>query len=191
MATCRDIITRALRKIGEVSEGQPAANAYAATNALATLQAWYEDGFNGGMFGRFSEVIATEDYEAGEFERIRKDAAITVTIPDAITDDETGEERPPVDLCPIAVVEDGADPQYSLYDAIAGAWVRLDGLTLDSDAPLSTRGADGLACVLAALIADEFGGKVGQITVSRATHFRMALVSRHAAARRVVEYEFY
>lgn len=191
--TVRQILTRAARKIGQATEGQPAPTAYDMDNLLGTLQAWYESSINGGLFGQLVDVFKDEAYTAVEFDRVRKDAAVTITIPDTITDPDTGEERAPLDLCPIVVTYPGqADyPQLNVYDADVGDWVRLDGLTLDSDAPLSGRGANGLAALVAALAMEEQGLQPGRVTVSQALGFRMNIASRHGSARRAVDYEYF
>lgn len=191
--TVREVLTRAARKVALASEGKVAPEAYDIENLKDILFAWYEGSINGGLFGALVDVAKDAAYTAEEFERVRKDAAVTITIPDTITDDETGEDRPPLDLCPIVVTYPGQAgyPQLHIYDADIGDWTRLDTLTLDSDAPLSGRGADGLACVVAVQAMEEYGFAPGRLTIARAARFRFALLTRFASARRPVAYEFY
>jgi hypothetical protein len=191
MATCRQIVTTALRKLRVVGEGNPAPVAYDAQSGLEILKGWYLSAVNGGLFGRMTEVVATSDYTAKEFERIRKDDVLTVTLPTTVTDTISGLTRAPIDLAAVVVTEDGEDAIHNLYDAALGSWVVLDDLTLDSVAPLSTRGPDELACHLAMLMADEFGGTVGQVTLSRAGRFIIQISYRNASPRRAVDHEFY
>lgn len=191
--TVRQILTRAARKIGQATEGQPAPVPWDMDGLLEILQAWYESSMNGGLFGQLVDVFKDEAYTAAEFDRVRKDAAVTITLPDTITDADTGEERAPLDLCPIVVTYPGqADyPQLNVYDADVGDWVRLDGLTLDSVAPLSGRGANGLAAIVAALKIEDHGLEPGRVMTSQALGFRMNIASRHGSVRRAVDYEYF
>ncbi len=186
MATCREVITDAARKVGEVSEGRPAPTSYTADNLLAILQAWYEQSVNTGMFGRLNDVLATVDYTAKEFDRIKASDGVTVTIPDTFSD--CGRARPPLDLALVVIA--GASPEYHLYDSNVGDWVRLDGLTLDSLAPLSLRGRDGLASVLAAMVLEDYGQEPGPIIMARAGRFITTISQRDASQRREVDYEY-
>jgi hypothetical protein len=193
MATCRDIITRALRKLNEVHEGQPAPTAYAAKNALAGLQGWYDGAMATGLFGRLSDVTVADAYTAKEYERIVNTtvADVVVTLPDTIVDAETGDTRVPLDLVPVIVINPVAGPLSYIYDRMLGQWVGLNALTLDSEAPLSRRGADGLACLLAVVMSDEFSGAVGAATTARARAFLASISQRNSSVRRTVEYEYF
>lgn len=192
MATCRDIITSAMRKLRQLPSGD-SASADEADDGLTALQAMYLSWVGQGLFGRLTDVIKDAAYTAEEWERVRKDAAVTITIPDTITDDATGDERAPYDLALIEVIypTDGTR-QISLYDANLGVWVRLDSLTLDSDAPLSGRGEHGLACALATYWADEFGIElVGPATARSATNFRLQLSYKVGVQRRSNQAVYY
>jgi hypothetical protein len=193
MATVRQIITAALRKAGVVSEGQPAPNAYDTQNALYLFQGWYDASMASGLFGRLEDVIIEDDYEAGEFERITNtsDADVTVTLPATITDDPNSAERVPLDLCPVVVVDPGADPLNYIYDGIVGDWVSLNDLTLDSVAPLSQRGQGGLSSVLAVLMSEELGYTVGPATLGSAQKFLTTIAERRSSPRKVTEGSFY
>jgi hypothetical protein len=194
MATCRKIVTAALRKTGVVGEGQQAPPAYDAQVALETLQNWYLGAVAQGLFGRLCDVIIDADYEAGEFERISNPtgATATVTLPSTVVDDCTGETRVPVDLCPVVQTSaEATEPQISLYDGQLGHWVSLNGLTLDSEAPLSTRGPDGLSSLLATALAEEYGRQASPINMARAARFLATLSQRNVSQRRAVAYEYY
>jgi hypothetical protein len=185
--TCRDIVHLALRKIGVLRAGKnPTAGE--AADVLASLQGFYNDYAT--TIG-LTDVLVTEDYEAKEFERVFADAAsnVTITIPETIEDADTGDDRQPKDLALIVVAigQAGQEVRY-LYDGNAGAWVSLNGLTLASNAPLASRGSDGLACCLAELIADEFGGVVGPVTMRSAARFRSGLTHRFSTAHDAAEY---
>lgn len=189
MANCRTVTTAALRKVGVVNEGQRSAPQYESQVALETLQGWYFAAMAQGVFGRLTDVTVEADYEADEFERITNisGAAVDVTLPETI--DDCGTERLPVDLCPVVVVDPGVEPLNYLYDAVVGDWVSLNDLTLDSEAPLSTRGPDNLACLLAVALADTHGYPIGAITVNRAASFISSLTQRNNSQRRVVGYD--
>lgn len=190
MRTCRQVITTALRKLGVVGAGRRAPTAEDAADALEVLLAWYSGAVSSGMFGRLADVTTEAAYEAKEFERITILGAdeVEITLPITITDDPLCDDRPPVDLCPVVIV--ATEPLNWLYDGAIGDWVALYGLTLDSDAPLSSRSGDGLACVLAVQLADEFGGQVGEITATRAAGFLSSLRTRNNSPRRSVDYDY-
>ncbi len=191
--TVRQICTRAARKIGASNEGRQSPAPYDIEVLADYLIGWYPQALEEGTFGRLNDVYESADYTAEEFDRVRKDAAITVTIPDTIDDAVTGETRVPLDLAPIVVTYPGETgyPQLHLYDATEGDWVRLDGLTLESTAPLSSRSPDGLACVVAMGIMEERGQEPGPATQRSAGRFLAGLSQRNASARRTVDYEYF
>jgi len=103
MATCRQTITTALRKLGIVGRGRATPSADEAVNGLAVLQAGYNHLFSEGKFGGWKEVIATGDYTAKEGDRIIK-GAYTITMPTTVLDCFSGETRPPLDLSAVMVI---------------------------------------------------------------------------------------
>lgn len=191
--TVRQVCTRAARKIGASSEGQIAPVAYDIVVLKDILTSWYMASVDAGTFGALTDISKAEDYTANENERIRLDAAVTITLPTIIAGLCEPQPRTPHDLSQVVVTYPGQDgyPQYNLYDASQGAWVRLDGLGLDDAAPLSGRGADGLASVIAVLVMEERGIEPGPLTLSRAARFRLSLSSRHGAERVPVAHTFY
>lgn len=180
METVRDLIKAGMRKAGVLASGRDPKAAELA-DGLDVVQGLYDGWATNGMFGCLTEIIATEDYEAREGERVRADTGVTVTLPTTIT--ECGEDRTPYDLAMIVVVQDGAS-QVSIYDAFAGAWVRLDGLTVDTVPPLMRRDRDGLSCCVAVAYVDEFGGNIGASTANKAASFRVSLSMRSGNAYR-------
>lgn len=148
MTTCRDAITRALRFLSVVSEGQPAANAYDAQNGLEALKNVYLEFISGGRFGPIADVRVSADYTANENERVIKTTTLTVTLPTAITtvdDCGTSVTRAPYDRS--VVIEAAA--YTHLYDADLAAWQTIETLTLDSDLPLGRRYFLDLAALIA------------------------------------------
>ena len=188
MSTCQEVINTAYRELGIIGDGQRAPSAEQAVDGLEALQSWYIERANGGTFGRLTDLYKSEAYTAKEFERIRKDAAVTITIPTTITDDPNTDERTPHDMALIVVLYQSL-AQYSLYEATVGAWSRLDLLTLAGTAPLSTRGLNGLACCLATSIAAQHGYDIHPRTVRKADAFMATLTARYASPRRVTEIE--
>lgn len=188
MATVRRVATAAARKIGVSSEGQPTLQPYDMDVGLEILSGIYDHMMATGDFGRLTDVKVEADYTAKEFERITNTTAtdVTITLPATIEDVcVEGDERIPYDLCPVVVVDPTTGvPSNYIYDAIVGDWVALFDLTLDSEAPLSTRGMDNLACVLAAAWADERGGQVGELTRARAATFFSTIRQRNGSDRR-------
>lgn len=191
--TVRQVLTRAARKVGASSEGQIAPNAYDIGVLKDVLFDWYRTAIDAGTFGELKNVAVQAAYTAGENQRISdvSGASVVITLPATITDvdPETGMTRPraPRDASVVQI----AGGNSFLYDLAQGAWVNLDTLTLDSPAPLSAKGADGLAAVVAVLVMEERGLEPGALTVSRAARFRLALASRHSQPRQAVAHTFY
>jgi len=166
MATCRDIVTRALQMSGIVALGRdPKA---AETEAgMVSLQSLYDEWVMGGMFGRLTDVYKTEAYTANEGERVH---GATVTLPDPITND--GDARAPRQFACIVVVDGGAATNHVYFD---GDWRTVSGLALGDDAPFATISTDGLSGCVAERLASTFGGDVSIGAARAAKGFRTAL----------------
>lgn len=162
MATCRDIITRALR-MGRVTRSPTAREA---DEGLGALQGVYDAWFTSGMFGRLSDVDATGAYTAKEGERVT--GASSITKPTQLDDgcSPTGTRRP----YEMSAIVDATNAVNWLW--IDGEWVNCTGLTLDSDAPLSSKGAEGLAALISYHIAEDFGGSLGPARTQQAMRFQ-------------------
>lgn len=192
MATCRQVITPALRKIGVVGESNPAPSAYHAQVGLELLQSLYRESVASGLFGRLTDVTVSEAYEAKENERIHNssDDDIEITLPATIVDAGTGETRVPINRAVIQV--SGDTPVTYIYSHLIRDWIAVDGLTLDSEAPLAEQGVNGLACWLAVLLADDgFGTTPSAETIRVAARFRGAQALRYDAARVPADVEFF
>lgn len=189
MTTVREIITNALEEANEVAMGDTP-SPEEAERGLFILQSLYDEWVDGGLFGRFNDVRITEDYTAYEFDRVLNTAASVVTLPDAIIDAYTGDTRAPIDRAIVAVLAPATARQVSIYDANSAAWVRLDALTLDDDAPLASRGAHGLGCVLAKRIA---GGRVTLSAQSEAiaAKFMVNLTAKNSSPRRETQADYF
>lgn len=213
MATARDITNGALRKIGKLAGGREP-RTQDASDALEALRGLYRQLINSGAFGRLRDVVPTgEEYTAGENERVfrNSDATLEITLPELVRRDDPcrplpyDEEeayypngvtdnamRPPRD-CSIVVISDAFTGQtvHYIYDGQQKLWTPLDGLTLDSTAPLAERDPEGLKALLATQIVDEFGGQLGEMTMRQAMNFQTALITRFSSTSTVGRAEYF
>ena len=213
MATARDITNGALRKIGKLAGGREP-RTQDASDALEALRGLYRQLINSGAFGRLRDVVPTGSaYTAGENERVfrNSDATLTIDLPELVRRDlpcgplPYDEEeayypngvidnamRPPRD-CSVVVVSDAFTAQtvHYIYDGQQRLWTPIDGLELDSVAPLSFRDPEGLKCLLATQINDEFGGQLGEMTMRMAANFQTALITRFSSPALIGRTEYF
>jgi len=189
MATCRDIIEGAAIELNARSLGE-ALSAAEIDRGLTLLQSMYLEAVDKGVFGRVEDYLATGAYEAEEQQRVYS-AGYTITLPTEVDDAYTGETRRPLDLAMIQVVNDGSDPQISIYDAHLGDWVRIDGLTLAGEAPFSARSRHGLECALARRLAGTFRKPVPDTTAGYANGLGSIFSSHLSAPRTTTATEYY
>lgn len=201
MATVRETVNGALRKLGRLGAAREARPADSA-DALATLQGLYRQWITSGAFGRLADVMPTgAEYTARENERVfrNQSATLTVNLPETVAtyanprsypdevlsyDGVLGDNRPPRD-CAVVVVSDaftGITVEY-IYDGSQRLWQSIYDLTLDSPAPLSVRDPKGLEACLAMQLGDEFGVEPGIGTQRMAAGFTMALTHRYGTPR--------
>lgn len=174
MATCRDIVSRALRMAGVVDrEEDPTAAEL--RDGMTVLQSLYDSWLIGGMFGRLSDVYETGSYEAEEGQRIYLDSG-TVTLPTLINND-----RKPRDLVAIETYDPTNGRRAWVWDRIA--WVQINALDDDDPAPLSDRGENGLAACLAVYYAEEFGAELSASTIRQCGQFKSALSFKFGSER--------
>lgn len=90
MATARDTIKGALRKIGRLAAGREPRPADAA-DALAALSGMYRAWINNGTFGRLRDVIPTGDYLASPNERVfrQNSDVLQITLPELVSGERT------------------------------------------------------------------------------------------------------
>lgn len=165
MKTCRQIITRSLRMLGVLGEGNPAPTAAQGDDGLQALIGLYAGLMGTGTFGPLKDVLITANYTAGENERvIDATGLLTVTLPLTVAvslcegepyEPTCGTTRPVQDRS--IVLQPGAAPKAWIFDSDLNAWSDVNVLTLDSAAPLSGRFETGLCAMLALNIAPEFG----------------------------------
>lgn len=213
MATARDIVNGALRKIGKLAGGREP-RTQDSTDALEALRGLYRQLINSGAFGRLRDVVPTgAAYTAGENERVfrNSDVTLSITLPELVRRDTPcgslpyDEEetyypngvidnamRPPRD-CSVVVISDAFTAQTVeyIYDGQQKLWTPVDGIELDSVAPLSARDPEGLKGLLAMQIVDEFGGQLGEMTTRQALNYQTALISRYSSSATVGRSEYF
>lgn len=129
MTTMRDVLTRAIRmsrarQLGETPD------AHEINAALEDAQAM----FLTFPIRRLTDVLITDDYEAGENERITyTSGSHTVTYPSTVENDD-GTTRAPQNGA-IVEVTAAAGSTRKIYIAELKTWMTLTGLTLTSEQP--------------------------------------------------------
>lgn len=188
MATCRDVVTRALRLSGVIglTEDPPGEEAVFGMDALSSL---FLQWAASGMFGRLEDVYVSAAYTAHEWERVHTTGSPTITIPDTFDfDGEEGDARPPYDLSLIEV-QDGSDRNVWLYDR--SDWVDLNALDLNAECPLSTRGVNGLAACLATSANGPFMAEVPPLVMREALKFLQTITFKAGSTRKPRVSEYY
>lgn len=167
MATCTDILTRALRRLKVIDEREAPTADHGATG-LAALQGVFDHYV---LTASLEDYVATANYTAEENQRIRlSGGAWTITYPTTLSN-EGG--RDPYDLSVVVVA--GATPVHKVYDAQLGSWVTVSGLTLGGECPLSTRNANAMVGALAEALSDEFGRPLTAALIRDASHGKQLL----------------
>lgn len=201
MATCRLIVSMALRKLGRLGAGREPRTPDQ-TDVLAALQGLYRSWIEAGTYGRLMDVIPLADMTAGENQRIIRDATvITVTLPEYVpaydnplpygalwqpTSAVDHANRPPRDGSVIQLKDTVAGNVESyIYDGTLREWINIDALQLDEEAPRSGD-PHGLAACLAAEVADEFGAEMGAATQRQAVRYTVAMTHHMSTQRRSV-----
>lgn len=147
-----------------------------------------------GMFGSLHPKILTSNaaYTACEFQRIYNDQGATITLPIQVRDDAVcGGFRPPVDMCLVVVTVPGVDPVISVFDPDRAEWQNLNTITLSGYAPLTARYADGIADMLAAMIADDMGVPISKLVAQSAALTRQSLAGKFGSARAPARTDYY
>lgn len=187
--TVQEIVAEALEEIRARGLGDDP-SPEEAERGLRRLQAMFNSAVEQGVFGRVEEYYATGDHEAEEGQRVFANGH-TITLPTAIEDlDSDTNYRRPRDFAMIQVVDDGADPEISVYDAHEAAWTRLDSLTLAGECPFGRRYRHGLVAALGQAMGPVFGKGMTDITSAYAAAMRSALALRQSAPRSSADMEF-
>jgi hypothetical protein len=169
MSTVRSLVNRAHRYLKTYGSGETPTDDDADV-ALEELLLYLKQNVAKGVFGPLTEVVIEDDYEAGENERVvnTSGVAVTVTLPDTVTDAYTGDERAPYDRSVVVV----AGESTNLYDAEFGDWVTVETLTLNSDEPFASY---NLAWPLALQLAETFNLQPGPVLLGKADSTQAAL----------------
>lgn len=201
--TCGDIGTKALKKLGVLRAGGEMTAADAA-DMLASLSSQYIEWVTGGTFGRVYNTpvssSGTVTASPNQHINILTPDEVTVDLPATVEWFYWENWRPcrdygwglsipfggsdglnvPRDKAVVMVTDQyGATRATYVYDGTVQRWMRVDSLTLTDEAPLSARGPDGLAAVMAMRVADDYGLTPGQATIMAANRYKLALVSNH------------
>lgn len=194
MATCSDIIKGAFRRSGmsrDVDEVRPREM----DRGLQVLQDVYMGLVASGAFGRFNDVLVTDDYDAKEQDRIlvNTEASVTISYPQTVEDDSAeGGYRPPLDGSAIITTDVySTDIVAHVYDATYAAWTPIEGLALASYAPLSSRYRAALEARLAVRLCEENGIAVTPELRRQEGQGILALLSRYDAPRRDLEANYF
>jgi len=93
--------------------------------------------------------------------------------------------RSPPDMCPVIVIDDAGEETSYIYVAEKGAYIEVQALGQQDDFPFADKYRNGIACILAERIIDDFaGGDVGAETKRGANACRMMLSSRFDGLQR-------
>lgn len=199
--TCRTIIQRALSKLGVLRVGGEPSAAEAA-EGLSVLESMFQEWVNAGTFGRIWPVnvgsAATFDAGGNVHYSVTTPEAVMIELPATMPWNGCWFWRPerdygwglpawegwgvnvPQDLTVVSITDQyGFGRATYIYDGPVQRWVKLEGLTLDDEAPLSARNSDGLASVLAIRLSDVYGESPQPATIGAASRFRIALVTNH------------
>lgn len=181
------IINRALRMLGVVDAGS-APTATQGEQALEALQSLVLALPN---TNRWTDVDVTEDYTAGENERIRATTtdALTITIPVSVASGDrlldrcgnvtlvcSAADRAPRELARVQITDALSDTTYTYYyRSDLAQWTRVDALTLTGESALSAIFDMGLSAMLAVVLADEYGAAPSAVTGEMAGRFERTL----------------
>lgn len=200
MATCRDIVKMAMQRLRQLRAGEDPTGTEA-EDGMVILQSLYDTWVSDGLFGRLNDTIPSADYTAQEQDRVINDGGYTITLPLTISNNvpmgsyyprwpderiwtalQTTVSRPPRDRSMIEVVQSGA-VQRSIYEKSQRAWTRIEALALADRAPLSDKGALGLASCLAMVWAPDFGAQPDPFVMQQAMTFKWGISARYDSTR--------
>lgn len=197
MATVRAIVNGAFQDAGLYGAGETPTDDDADL-ALDLVKSLYRHLIVAGTFGRMNSRLVTGDYTAGENERVVNgtDADVTVTLPTEIEAEEdpgiegvSTTDRQPKDLSIVEVAGSTADA--SIYDASLGAWVSVDGLTLNSAAPLGVSHRLGIQALLGVRLCTRFQVPIPPELAAEATAGRRAMAMNWHAPRQPTQAEYF
>lgn len=204
MQTVRDVCAKAFRKLGVLRAGGEM-RAADAEDARASLQSFYAECITQGTFGEVRDIALNRE---GDFTaspnlhvNVVTEDAVQIDLPATLPGDCWYNWKPwrdygwglnvplggdpsvrvPRDKSVVSVTSQYADVHaVYVYDGTVQRWMRTDTIALNDEAPLSARGSDGLASVLAIRLSDEFGSTLlSPVTLQSANRYKIALVTHH------------
>ena len=213
---CRNIVNGALRKCGVLAAGREA-RAVDLNDGFGALVNLYRALITQGTFGRLRDVIPIEDYIAFENERIFRntEAVVSITLPETLrrweywgawwiygiypvepvppaTNAVNYDVRTPRDCAVVSIIDKFSGLQSDfIYDGQSKSWTGISALTVDDEAPLSSRDQQGLMALLATQLCDEYGNQLGDATVRQAATFQTGLTNRFSFCDEPVMTEYY
>lgn len=177
MTVCRIIIRGAYRRSGLLAHvKEPNAGEFRV--GLELLQdMWYSRIYNG-TFGRLTNVILEDDTEyvaKSDLLNIYNPEGADVVLPLTVQLSD-GKYRLPYNGA-LIIDNDVLNNELtrSIYNGSKQVWQSIDGLTLNSECPLTPGHDEDLKNILAMYIAEETGSPISPILVRRATTSRMNL----------------
>jgi hypothetical protein len=190
MATCRDIITYAMRQAKILGIGASPKTAEA-TEGMIALQSLYDQWRTGGMFGTLEDVYLDGDDIAEEGKRYFVPTGYTLTAPTSIYLDGNEEIRQPRDLSLYEALTQAGTQTAKVYDRTA--WVSVLGLAQGDTAPLSSRNAHGLAACLAVSspFVAIFGAEPSPQVMNAARQFTRSLMGKQGSTQNTTPGTYY
>ena len=165
MATCSDIIARALRmaKVIGIGDNPTSSEEDEGMTVLLSIYQRLADT----ALATEATAYETDDYEPEEGERVY--CTGTVTLPTTIDD---GDTRLPYDLAAIQYQDETTSSTWRTYISDKGTWTRIDNLTESSTAPFADRNQEGLSALVATELAGTFGKDIGADIIAKARRFQ-------------------
>lgn len=199
----RDVCTLALRKLGVLRAGGTPTSADAETARLS-LESWYAEAITQGTFGRVYNVVVATPQTVTPYPNMHVSATtddVIVDLPQTVPADYWWTYQPCRDYGWGKFVPLGGDPEVIvprdkaivqvtsstnntrltyIFDRTNQRWMRTDTIALEDEAPLSARGIDGLASLLAMRMTEYFGPELlSPITQQSANRYKVALVTNY------------
>lgn len=168
MTTCRDLIDRAGRQLGVLAAGETAAGDDAA-DLMRHLQDLILD-LPLLMDGAWEDVRLTNDapHAAADGQRINRGEHPEAPVILSVTrQDDCGRTAPQAEFARVQILG-GADEGVFVFVGEKQAWSRVDALAIADDSPFGRRDDAGLAALICASAAEEYGVPLGQVAAQRA-----------------------
>lgn len=147
MSTMRDVLARAIR----MTRARPLGDDPGAEEMAAALED-AQSMFLTYPVRQLTDVLITEDYEAGENERVTYTSGSPVVTYPTTVEGADGTDRPPQNGA-LVEVSGASGSTRKIYIAELKTWMTLTGLDMDSDQPFGPSHDLNVAAMIAARIA--------------------------------------